>query len=315
MTKILVTGGAGFIGSNLCDELIKEGLEVLALDNLSTGSMENIKHLLDNKKFKFFNVDIRDAEKIDELFSREKPDVVFHTAAQMNVRESVKNPQNDANVNIIGLLNLLEASRKNNVGKFIFSSSGGAIYGESLEIPTSENSELQPCSPYGVAKLCSEKYLFFYGKEYGLNYTSLRYANVYGPRQNPKGEAGVIAMFIRKILDGEQLVINGSGEQTRDYVFVGDVVKANIFALKKDLRGAFNVGTGKETSVNWIFEKIVSSMGAKIEEVHGPVAAGEQLRSCLSYDKIKNACGWEPQVELADGLKRTIEYFKKIKNK
>ena len=311
--KILVTGGAGFIGSHICDRLIKEGYEVCVIDNLSTGSLDNVKQHKNNTNFKFFNADIRDFEKVDKIFSSEKFDCVFHTAAQMNVRESVRDPQNDAGVNIIGILNLLEASRKNKVKKFIFSSSGGAIYGDTLNIPTPETSEIKPCSPYGIAKLCSEKYLYFYKKEYGLNYTALRYANVYGPRQNPKGEAGVIAVFINKILHDEQPVINGDGKQTRDYVFVEDVVNANFLALKENLEGEFNIGTGKETTVNEIFNELVKMSHKNIKEVHGVGAPGEQLRSCLSYGKIENACEWKPKVELDKGLVKTIEYFKNMR--
>ena len=309
--KCLVTGGCGFIGSHVIDSLLREGYEVVVIDNLSTGRLENINHLEGNKNFEFINLDIRKKDEIEEVFSDKKFDYVFHLAAQMNVRESVKNPQNDAEINLLGLLNLLEASRKNNIKKFVFSSSGGAIYGDGVKIPTPEIEKEAPCSPYGIAKLCSEKYLFFYNKEYGLNYTALRYANVYGPRQNPKGEAGVVSIFISKIIDKENPVLNGSGNQTRDYVFVEDVVNANLLALKKDLKGIFNIGTGKETSVNEIFRKIKSIMNADFEEKHGPGLAGEQLRSCLSYEKIKNSCGWMPKNDLDSGLMETIDWFKK----
>lgn len=308
--KCLITGGAGFIGSHLAEELVQESISVIVIDNLSTGQIENIEQLQSKKDFKFFNADLREKEKIEKIFLNEKPDYVFHLAAQMNVRESVKNPVYDAEVNIIGLLNLLEASKKSQIKKFIFSSSGGVVYGDDAVIPTSETEKTQPICPYGVAKLSSEKYLFFYTKEYGLKYVTLRYANVYGPRQNSKGEAGVVSIFIDKIIKKEQPTIYGTGNQTRDYVYVKDVVNANVLAFKKNLNGIFNVGTGKETSVNELFEKINSLMKSNFNKIYGPQLSGEQLRSCLSYEKIKSACGWEPKFDVDTGLKETIEYFK-----
>jgi UDP-glucose 4-epimerase len=306
--KILITGGAGFIGSHIADALI-ENNRVVIIDNLSSGRLENLSQLKGNKNFKFINLDIRDKEKIDNLFLDEGFDCVFHLAAQINVRESVKNPREDAEVNLIGLLNILEACVKNKVKKFIFSSSGGAIYGDGVKIPTPETEKESPISPYGIAKLCSEKYLHYYNKQFGLDWTALRYSNVYGPRQNPKGEAGVVSIFINKILSGEQPVINGSGEQTRDYVYVEDVVSANILALKKNLNGIFNVGTGKEIDVNELFLEVVKLLGFDFKEIHGAGLAGEQMRSCLNFDKIKKF-GWIPEYDLEKGLRKTVDWFK-----
>ncbi len=303
--KCLVTGGAGFIGSHIADILIKKGEEVSIIDNLSTGDIKNL-----NKKAVFYKEDIRNKKAIEKMFEKEKLDYVFHTAAQINVRESVENPVKDASINILGTLNLLEACRKCNVKKFIFSSTGGAIYGDNVKIPTIETEKQQPTSPYGIAKLSIEKYLYFYKKVYGIDYVSLRYSNVYGPRQNYKGEAGVVAIFINKILNNKQSVINGSGKQTRDYVYVRDVARANLLALK--LNGIFNVSTGKETSVNELFKMLKKIMRINVEAVHGPAKKGEQKRSCLDYSKIKGK-GWEPKTGLEQGLEATIEWFKKQK--
>jgi len=303
--KCLVTGGAGFIGSHIADILIKKGEEVSIIDNLSTGKIKNL-----NKKAIFYKEDIRNKKAIEKMFEKEKLDYVFHTAAQINVRESVENPVKDASINILGTLNLLEACRKCNVKKFIFSSTGGAIYGDNVKIPTIETEKQQPTSPYGIAKLSIEKYLYFYKKVYGIDYVSLRYSNVYGPRQNYKGEAGVVAIFINKILNNKQSVINGSGKQTRDYVYVRDVARANLLALK--LNGIFNVSTGKETSVNELFKMLKKIMRINVEAVHGPAKKGEQKRSCLDYSKIKGK-GWEPKTGLEQGLEATIEWFKKQK--
>jgi len=234
--KILVTGGAGFIGSHVVDAYLELGHEVVVVDNLSSGSIENL-----NPKAKFYEMDIRDSD-IEDLFKNEKPDVVNHHAAQMDVRKSVEDPIYDADVNIIGSLNLLQNCIKYGVKKFIFASTGGAIYGEQDYFPADEEHPTRPLSPYGVAKLTVEKYLYFYKEVHGLNYVVLRYANIYGPRQNPHGEAGVVAIFTSKMLKGEQPVINGDGFQTRDYTFVGDVVRANVLALSYEKSDVFNIG-------------------------------------------------------------------------
>ncbi|MCH7515783.1 MAG: NAD-dependent epimerase/dehydratase family protein, partial [Bacteroidetes bacterium] len=249
--KILVTGGAGFIASQIADVFIDEGHEVVVLDDLSTGFEENI-----NPKAKFVRLNIND-HKVSSLFEKEKFDVVNHHAAQMDVRKSVADPLFDANTNILGTINLLQHSVKFGVKKFLFSSTGGAVYGEQEYFPADENHPTHPVSPYGITKLCVEKYLFYYGGEYNLNYTVLRYANIYGPRQNPFGEAGVVAIFCTKLLKGEQPIINGTGKQTRDYVFVQDVVEANLLTLSDDKSDIYNIGTGIETNVNELFSFLI----------------------------------------------------------
>ncbi len=301
MKKVLVTGGAGFIGSWVADTLIDNGFDVVVADNLSSGFMKNI-----NPKIKFYNADIRD-NKISEIFEKEKPDFVFHLAAKINLRESVENPVESADVNIIGTLNLLMNCVRYNVKKFIFSSTGGAMYDENCKLPASENEKENPISPYGISKFAIEKYLEFFKKVYGIDYVSLRYSNVYGPRQNSKGEAGVIAIFIDNLLSGKQPVINGSGEQTRDYVYVKDVAKANLLAL--ELSGIFNVGTGKETDVNEIFRNIKKILNSNINEIHGVWAEGDLMRSCLNSEKLIGK-GWKIKYNLEEGLKETVDYFK-----
>ena len=301
MRKALVTGGAGFIGSWVVDALVSKGLEAVVVDNLLTGNRDNL-----NEKSKFYGVDIRD-KKISEIFEKEKPDYVFHLAAQTNVRESIKNPIEDCEVNILGTLNVLNCCVKYGVRKMIFSSTGGAIYGDNCKIPTPETEKEEPISPYGISKLSVEKYLEFYQHIYDLDYVALRYSNVYGPRQNSKGEAGVVAIFVNDILSNKQPVINGSGNQTRDYVYVKDVAEANFLAL--NFSGIFNVGTGKETSVNNIFKKIKKIMDVDIKEIHGPEIKGEQMRSCLDSDKLLRK-GWSVEYGLDKGLKETIGYFK-----
>lgn len=302
--KILVTGGAGFIASQVADAFIAEGNDVVILDDLSTGFEKNI-----NPKANFVKANICD-KNLSELFESEKFDVVNHHAAQMDVRRSVKDPEFDATTNILGTINLLQNCIKYGVKKFMFSSTGGAIYGEQDYFPADEKHNLQPKSPYGISKLAVEKYLYFYNSEYGLNYSILRYANIYGPRQNPFGEAGVVAIFSTKLLKGEQPLINGSGKQTRDYVFVGDVVKANLLALKDESSDIYNVGTGIETDVNELFIELNKIIGSGKEEKHGPTAAGEQMRSVITSDKLFNKFGWRPSTKIDDGLKATVEFFK-----
>lgn len=302
--KILVTGGAGFIASQVADAFINEGHNVFILDNLSTGFEKNI-----NPKAVFLKADICD-KNISEFFEKEKFDAVDHHAAQMDVRRSVADPAFDANANIIGTINLLQNSVKYGVKKFIFASTGGAVYGEQEYFPADEKHPLAPLSPYGISKLAVEKYLYFYKVQYSLNYTILRYANIFGPRQNPFGEAGVVAIFTSKLLKGEQPVINGTGLQTRDYVFVQDVVKANLLALTDESTDIYNIGTGKETTVNEIFNTLSSIIGKGQQEKHGPAAPGEQMRSVITSDKIFNKFNWRPSTKLKDGLKQTVEFFK-----
>ncbi|MBI4990765.1 NAD-dependent epimerase/dehydratase family protein [Candidatus Gottesmanbacteria bacterium] len=304
--KILVTGGAGFIASHIVDAYINLGHDVVIVDNLSSGRREFI-----NKKAKFYQADIRDRDKIKDIFTKERPEVLNHHAAQISVRESVLDPINDAEINILGLLNLLEAGRKNGVKKIIFASSGGVVYGEAKQIPTHEDyNPLQPLSPYGVSKLASEYYLNFYYTTYGIQYFALRYSNVYGPRQNPHGEAGVVAIFSLKLLNGEIPIINGDGKQTRDYVYVGDVVEANKIALTSSEGGVFNIGTGIETNVLEIYQNIKEITGNSVSAKHGPAKSGEQKRSCLDSRLAAEKLDWKAKINLDEGLKKTIEYFK-----
>jgi len=303
--KILITGGAGFIASHIVDKFIEEGHKVVILDDLSTGFEKNI-----NPKAKFVKLNIRD-EKVAELFEEEKFDVVNHHAAQMDVRRSVVDPAFDANTNILGTINLLQNSVKHGVNKFMFASTGGAVYGEQECFPADENHPANPVSPYGISKLSVEKYLYFYYNEHKLNYTILRYANIYGPRQNPFGEAGVVAIFSTKLLKGDQPIINGTGEQTRDYVFVKDVVKANLLTLSDDESDIYNVGTSIETNVNELYNMLNDIAGNGQEEKHGPAAAGEQMRSVINSEKLFEKFNWKPSTKLIDGLKETVEFFKK----
>ncbi len=309
MAKAIVTGGAGFIGSNLVDALIKEGHQVTIIDDLSTGRKENL-----NPRAKFHQVDIRSVV-VDKIFEEQKPDYLFHLAAQMNVRASVEDPKFDADVNIRGGINLLQSAKKHNVKKVIFSSTGGAIYGEQDYSPADEEHPARPVSPYGVSKLSFEKYLHYFQVEYGLEYVSLRYANVYGPRQSHLGEAGVVAIFYDRLLAGKDAIINGDGKQTRDYVYVDDVVRVNLRAMDYDRSDVFNIGTGVETDVNAIFEMVRQQSGSTQEEKHGPAMPGEQKRSVITFEKAQKNLGWEPKVTLKEGLKLTGEYFKKTHGK
>ena len=303
--KILVTGGAGFIGSNIVDAYLAAGHEVFVLDDLSSGSLDNL-----SQKAKFFQMDIRDP-KVEKIFVENKFDVMNHLAAQMDVRKSVADPVFDSTVNVTGTLNLLENCRKHGVKKVIFSSTGGAIYGEQDYFPADENHPTRPLSPYGIAKLAVEKYLFFYNAVHTMDYVVLRYANVYGPRQNPHGEAGVVAIFSSKLLNGEEPVINGDGSQTRDYTFVGDVVSANVLALDYPKSDIFNIGTGRETDVNALYTKLRNAVGSSAPEKHGPAKAGEQLRSVIDYSKARKILGWEPRVGLDEGIKLTVDFFRR----
>ena len=301
---ILVTGGAGFIGSHVADALLDEGHEVHVLDDLSTGRRWKVPEAAP-----LFEHDIR-SDGAAALLAEHQYDCLVHHAAQMNVRKSVEDPSFDADVNIRGLLNLMETGLDHGLQKVIFASTGGAIYGEPEYTPQDEDHPLRPLSPYGVAKLASEKYLHYYQTQYDLDAVSLRYANIYGPRQNPHGEAGVVAIFTKEMLGGGQPVINGPGEQTRDYAYVGDVVRANLAALAYDGSGVFNVGTGRETSVNELFRLLRAETGADVEETHGPAKPGEQQRSVLGYENAERDLGWTPQVPVEDGLARTVDWFR-----
>ena len=302
---ILVTGGAGFIGSHIVDAYVNEGNKVIVIDDLSSGVRENV-----NPKAEFHKLDIRSPE-IEEIFQRRRIDVVNHHAAQMDVRRSVADPKFDASVNVLGGLNIFEAARKFDVKRVIFSSTGGAIYGEQDYFPADEEHPVRPLSPYGITKLVTEKYLSYYKQVHGIDHVILRYANVYGPRQNPHGEAGVVAIFARKMLHGESPVINGDGKQTRDYTFVGDVVRGNLLALKSSGSNIFNIGTGIETDVNQLFQILRGWLNPACAENHGAAMQGEQRRSVITYKKIQRELGWSPTVELSEGLRQTAEYFKK----
>ncbi len=302
--KILVTGGAGFIASQIADAFIENGHDVFIIDDLSTGFEKNV-----NPKATFIKANIKD-KNLSNLFEKEKFDVVDHHAAQMDVRRSVADPEFDANTNILGTINLLQNAVKYRVKKFIFASTGGAVYGEQEYFPADEKHPTSPLSPYGISKLTVEKYLYFYNAQYGLNYSILRYANIYGPRQNPFGEAGVVAIFSTKLLKGEQPVINGTGEQTRDYVFVKDVVKANLLVLNDKNSDIYNVGTGIETNVNQVFNTLNKIVGKGQVEKHGPAAPGEQMRSVITSEKIFNKFNWKPSTKFEDGLKVTVDFFK-----
>jgi UDP-glucose 4-epimerase len=304
--KILVTGGAGFIGSHIVDLLISKNHQVAIIDNLSTGKKENI-----NLKAKFYFEDLLNFEKIKEIFQEFNPEIVYHTAAQIDVRKSVENPIEDAKINILSTLNLLELCKSNNIKHFIFSSTGGAIYGETGDILPNEDHKEEPLSPYGIAKLSIDKYLNYYNKSHGLKYTSLRYTNVYGPRQNPHGEAGVIAIFINNLLSGKNSKIFG-GIQTRDFVFVEDVANANLLVLNDNKSGIYNIGTSKETDIITIFMKLNKYFNNKFEAEYYEMKKGEPKRSCIDSQKIKNSLGWEPKISLDDGLDKTFAWF--IKN-
>lgn len=306
MKRVLVTGGAGFIGSHLTDALIEKGYSVIVLDNLSTGQKENINH-----KAIFYPVDIR-APEVDGIFQKEEPELVFHLAAQIDVRKSTENPVFDNQVNVQGSLNLILNFQKIRTPgkKFIFSSTGGAIYGETDLLPTPETQEPFPLCPYGVAKLSVEKYLYYFWKSQGLPYVVLRYGNVYGPRQNALSEAGVVAIFSNRVLQGKTAYIFGDGEQTRDFVYVDDVVAANLLALKLTSPEILNVGTGQEYSVNQIFKVINQAAGGKSRSEYQPPRKGEVKRSCLAIDKIRRVLGWNPEVSLNDGIAKTVNWFR-----
>jgi UDP-glucose 4-epimerase len=302
-STICVTGGAGFIGSHVAEGLLAAGRRVVIVDDLSSGRKENVP---DGAELQV--LDIRSPEAAQLLIDREV-EVLVHHAAQMDVRRSVEDPSFDADVNLLGLLNLLEAGRRGSLRKVVFASTGGAIYGEQDVIPADENHAVRPVSPYGVAKLASERYLYFYHCQYGLEASCLRYANVYGPRQNPHGEAGVVAIFSRKMLDGDPVVINGDGLQTRDYVYVEDVVRANLAVLDHPGFSIYNVGTGVETDVNTLFESIAEAAEYDRAPEHGPGMPGEQRRSCISSDRLLEELSVAVQTPLASGIPATVQWF------
>jgi UDP-glucose 4-epimerase len=300
MSKILVTGGAGFIGSHVVDLFVSKGYEVVIVDDLSTGRASNL-----NPAAKFYKIDIRDS-KIREIFEAERPDYVSHHAAQMDVRRSVAQPLFDADVNILGSINLIECAQEFNVKHFVYISSGGAAYGEPERVPCLETDPINPICQYGASKHTVEHYLYMYHFNYGLNYT-----NVFGPRQDPHGEAGVVAIFTGKMLLGEPVTINGDGEQTRDYVFVGECAYANYLAVSVDhASGIYNIGWGRPTSVNQIFTSLAAITEYNLPANYGPAKVGETRHIYLDASKAKKDLGWTPIKSLEEGLQVTVEYFR-----
>jgi UDP-glucose 4-epimerase len=303
----LVTGGAGFIGSNLVDALLARGERVVVVDNLSTGRRANLDAALEQGA-ELYELDICNAGALNALFQRERPELVFHLAAQIDVRRSVADPAADARVNVEGTINVLAAAHAAGARRVVYSATGGAVYGEAEQVPTPEDAPAQPLAPYGQGKLAGEGYCALFTRLHGLSTIALRYANVYGPRQDPLGEGGVIAIFCGCLAEGRTPTIYGDGEQTRDYVYVGDVVAANLRAAELDVTGPVNVGTGIETSVLHLaaaFREL--EHGDAFEPVHAPARAGEVLQSCLDASRARELLGWEPQIPLADGLRLTLE--------
>jgi UDP-glucose 4-epimerase len=312
--KILVTGGAGFIGSNVVDGFIHVGHEVVTVDNLSTGKRSNV-----NKKARFYEMDIRSPE-ISELIRQERPDVLNHHAAQISVPKSVSDPLLDADINIKGLLNLLESAARHKVKKVVFISSGGAIYGEASEYPTSEHYPPRPLSPYAVSKYASESYLAYYNHQYGLDYTTLRYANIYGPRQIAHGEAGVVAIFMDNLMEAKQSILNHFPDDEegmiRDYCYVGDVVKANLIALEKGGGDFFNIGTGRGTKTLSLYNIAFDAFKAARPNVSERLASlkreiarqGDLSKSCLVVEKAQRVLGWTPETDLKEGIRKTLEW-------
>ena len=300
---VLVTGGAGFIGSHLVDRFVELGHRVVIVDDLSTGRLRNL-----NKAAKFYHTSITQPG-VEGIFEREQPQIVNHHAAQISVAESVRDPLRDAEINIQGTLRLIELSRRYGVDRFMFSSSGGTIYGEPQQNPCDETHPVNPMSPYALSKHVAEEYLELYRKTYRLNYVTLRYGNVYGPRQDPHGEAGVVAIFIKAMLEGKQPRIYGSGEQERDFVAVRDVVEANVLALDKG-SGVYNVGTGVGTSVNRIFELLKGITKYRWSQETAPARRGEVFKISLDSGRFRKDLGWEPSLSLEDGLAGTVEYFR-----
>jgi UDP-glucose 4-epimerase len=304
--KTLVTGGAGFIGSNLVDALLARGDEVAVLDDLSTGRRQNLDQAI-AQGAELIELDIRDAEAVSDAVERVGPEAIFHLAAQIDVRKSVADPANDSRVNVEGTINVLRAALAHGVKRLVNTSTGGAIYGEGQIIPAPEDHPVAPESPYGTSKFCAEQYCALFTRLHGLSTISLRYGNVYGPRQDPLGEAGVIAIFCGKLLEGGRPTIFGDGEQTRDYVFVGDVVDANLRAVGADATGSFNVGRGVQTSVLDIVQALSAHSSNGFEADHAPARAGEVQHIALDPSHTKAELGWEAQVDLNQGLARTLD--------
>jgi UDP-glucose 4-epimerase len=306
--RTLVTGGAGFIGSNLVDALVERGDDVTVVDNISTGRRENLEGAL-TRGAELVESDIRDAAAMRDLVGRVQPEVVFHLAAQIDVRHSVADPAADARINVEGTINVLSAAHEAGVRRFVNTSTGGAIYGEGQILPAPEDHPVAPLSPYGNSKFCAENYCSLFRRLHGLSTVSLRYGNVYGPRQDPLGEAGVIAIFCGKLIDGGQPTVYGDGTQTRDYDYVGDVVAANLAAVETDTPGPYNVGTGVETSVLELVEALRAVGGgdsAAFEPEFAPERPGEVQRIAIDPSRAREELGWEPRVALREGLELTL---------
>jgi UDP-glucose 4-epimerase len=301
--RALVTGGAGFIGSHITDALVDAGHTVTVVDDLSRGRREQV-----NPAATFVELDITSPD-LARAFAEAKPDIVFHHAAQIDVRESVRDPIHDADVNVVGTVNVLRAAIDVGARRVVFASSGGAIYGDTDTLPTPEDHATRPESPYGTAKLCAEAYGGTFSRQAGLEFVGLRYANVYGPRQDPHGEAGVVAIFATRLVHGTAIVINGDGGQTRDYVHVHDVVRANLAAVDGPA-GVYNIGTGVETDVNTLYRMLAEAAGVDAAAEHGPAKPGEQRRSCLDTTAAREHLGWNATVSFADGVRSTVEYFR-----
>jgi UDP-glucose 4-epimerase len=303
--RTLVTGGAGFIGSNVVDALVERGDEVTVVDVVSTGKRSNVDPAIE-KGATLMELDIRDAEAVDAAVERARPEAIFHLAAQIDVRKSVADPANDARINVEGTVNVLRAAQAHGVKRFVNTSTGGAIYGEGQIIPAPEDHPVAPESPYGLSKFCAEQYCELFTRLHGLSTVSLRYGNVYGPRQDPLGEAGVIAIFCGKLLDGERPTIFGDGEQTRDYVYVGDVVEANLRAAGTQTTGPVNIGRGAEISVLDVVEALRPQANGAFEPEHAPERPGEVRRIALDCSRARQELGWEAATGLEDGLERTL---------
>jgi UDP-glucose 4-epimerase len=306
MKKVLVTGGAGFIGSNVVDLYIKEGFSVIVIDNLSTGKKENL-----NKKAKFYQIDLQEKERIKKIFEEEKPDFVNHHAAQSSVNLSMRNPVKDAKINILGSINLFKIAAKHKVKKIIYISSGGAMYGQTKSLPANEKTYPKPLSFYAISKFTAENYLRAMAEENRVPHITLRYSNIYGPRQDPLGEAGVVAIFIGLLLKGKQPTIFGNGKQTRDYCYVADVARANILATEKETRNkAINIGNGKPSSVLDIYKGLKKSLNSEVGAKFGPPRKGEVRDIYLDISLAKKELDWVPKVNLEEGLKKTVEWQK-----
>ena len=304
--KIMVTGGAGFIGSHVTDMLIDAGHEVIVVDDLSTGRRSNL-----NPHATFYEVDIRSSE-MERVFAQEKPEVICHHAAQMDVRRSMDDPLFDADINIIGSIKLAQLAIRHGTRKFIHISSGGAAYGEPEYLPCDEDHPIKPLCHYGASKYTFELYLHVFNANYNLDYSVIRYPNVYGPRQDPHGEAGVVAIFTGRMLRGEELTINGSGEQVRDYVYVTDCARCNLMLLEQGSGHVYNLGYGIGTTVNEIFEQLKNITGYTKQALYGPAKVGETFKIYLNAGRAERELGWRPVIPLEEGLKRTVDYSKEV---